>query len=139
MAETNLRKSIENDLRKEYCPMKYSIKLIIKYTVEMGEIFFEESILMLEAESFDDAYRKIERWVSDNGVGDSYRNLYGRTVQKEIVSYADCFSVYDDDEVTEVYSSFQKPRPDLPEKTLVAAQTESCGKEELLPLRRYPG
>ena len=119
--------------------MKYSVKLIIKYSVEKGEVFFEESILMLEAESFDDAYLKAEQWVIDNDVCASYCNLYGKTVQKEIVSYADCFSVYDDDDVTEVYSSFQKPRPDLPEKTLVAAQTESCGKEELLPLRRFPG
>ena len=68
--------------------MKYSVKLIIKYTVETGEIFFEESILMLEAESFDDAYRKIERWVSYNGVGDSYRNQYGKTVQKEIYCHS---------------------------------------------------
>lgn len=118
--------------------MKYSVKLIIKYSVEKGEVFFEESILMLEAESFDDAYLKAEQWVIDNDVCASYRNLYGKTVQKEIVSYADCFSVYDDDDVTEVYSSFQKPRDELQEKGLLSAWTENCDKEELLSLRRFP-
>lgn len=119
--------------------MKYSVKLIIKDTVETGEVFLEESILMLEAESFDDAYQKAASYVKENDVCDAYRNLEGYTVRKEIVSFADCFSVYDDDAVVEVYASIHKPRSELPEGTLLCALTESCGKEELLALRRIPG
>ena len=40
--------------------MKYSVKMIIRHTVETGEVFLEESILMLDAASFDDAYLKAE-------------------------------------------------------------------------------
>ena len=118
--------------------MKYSVKMIIKYTVETGEVFLEESILLLDAESFDDAYKKAECYVTKNDVCGSYRNLKGHTVHKEIVSFADCFSVYDDDAVIEVYSSIHKPRPELPEETLLCALTESCCKEEQFPLRQIP-
>ena len=38
--------------------MKYSVKIVVKHSVETGEVFFEESIIMLEADSFDQAYAK---------------------------------------------------------------------------------
>ena len=36
--------------------MKYSVKMVVKHSVETGEVFLEESIIMLEADSFDQAY-----------------------------------------------------------------------------------
>ena len=48
--------------------MKYSVKLLIKSTAESGEVSIEESILMLDANSFDDAYDKVERYVEEYGV-----------------------------------------------------------------------
>ena len=74
--------------------MKYSVKLIVRYTVETGEVFLEESILMLEAASFEDAYSKAEKYVEEDGLFE-YDNLFGKKVRKQVVSYVDCFSVYD--------------------------------------------
>lgn len=88
--------------------MKYSVKLIIRHSVETGEVFLEESIIMLDADSFDDAYLKAEQFAKEY-VDDTYQNMYGKTVKSEVISFADCFSVFEDD-VMEVYSSFIKCR-----------------------------
>ena len=45
--------------------MKYSVKMIIKHAVESGEVFLEESIIIVDAASFDDAYFKAEQYVKD--------------------------------------------------------------------------
>ena len=79
----------------------------------------EESIIMVDAASFDDAYFKAEQYVKDNEICSSYENIYGKRVQSEVVSYADCFSVYDDEDVIEVYSSIIKCSKDLPEGAIV--------------------
>lgn len=117
--------------------MKYSVKIIIKHAVESGEVFLEESIIMVDAVSFDDAYFKAEQYVKDNEICSSYENIYGKRVQSEVVSYADCFSVYDDEDVIEVYSSIIKCCKDLPEDSFVKFFEKSCTRKELLPLRRY--
>ena len=78
--------------------MKFSVKIIIKSTVESGEVSLEESILMMDADSFDDAYDKAERYVEERGICDAYRNYEGKQVTREIVSYADCFAPFEDDE-----------------------------------------
>lgn len=118
--------------------MKYSVKLIIKNTVETGEVFIEESIIMLDAESFDDAYLKAGQYVEENEICCSYENMYGKRVESEVVSYADCFSVYDEEEVIEVYSSIIKSRQDLPTDTIIAFLEESCSRKDMLPLRLFP-
>ena len=107
--------------------MKYSVKIIIKHAVESGEVFLEESIIMVDAASF----------VKDNEICSSYENIYGKRVQSEVVSYADCFSVYDDEDVIEVYSSIIKCSKDLPEDAIVKYFEKSSSRKELLPLRRY--
>ena len=117
--------------------MKYSVKLIIRHTVETGEVFLEESIIMLDADSFDDAYLKAEQYVEEYGVNDTYQNMYGKTVKSEVISFADCFSVFEDD-VMEVYSSFIKCREDLPEEAVMAFWEEDCSRKDLLPLRQWP-
>ena len=117
--------------------MKYSVKLIIRHTVETGEVFLEESIIMLDADSFDDAYLKAEQYVEEYGVNDTYQNMYGKTVKSEVISLADCFSVFEDD-VMEVYSSFIKCREELPEEAVMAFWAEDCSRKDLLPLRLLP-
>lgn len=117
--------------------MKYSVKIIIKHAVESGEVFLEESIIMVDAASFDDAYFKAEQYVKDNEICSSYENINGKRVQSEVVSYADCFSVYDDEDVIEVYSSIIKCSKDLPEDAIVKYFEKSSSRKELLPLRRY--
>lgn len=118
--------------------MKYSVKMLIRHAVESGEVFLEESIIMLEADSFDDAYLKAEKYVADNEVGTSYTNMFGKRVKSEVVSFTDCFSVYDDENIIEVYSSIIKCRDDLPEDSIIAFFEESCTRKEMLPLRQWP-
>lgn len=117
--------------------MKYSVKMLIRHTVESGEIFLEESIIMLEADSFDDAYIKAEKYVTDNEIDTSYNNMFGKRVESEVVSFTDCFSVYDDEDIIEVYSSIIKCRDDLPEDSIIAFFEESCTRKEMLPLRQW--
>ena len=113
--------------------MKYSVKLLIKSTAESGEVSIEESILMLDANSFDDAYDKVERYVEEYGVCVPYENIFGKRVDIEVVSYADCFQIDEDDEVTEVYSSIVRPNAELTEETIVAVHEASASKEERKP------
>ena len=41
--------------------MKYGVKVILTYSVEPdNRKFYEESIYLVEAESFEDAYEKVE-------------------------------------------------------------------------------
>ena len=117
--------------------MKYSVKIIIKSTVESREVSLEESVLMMDADSFDDAYDKAERYVEERGICDTYRNYEGKRVTREIVSYADCFAPFEDDEddVIEVYSSIIRPDEKLTEETIVAVLKRYSTRKDLLPFR----
>ena len=115
--------------------MKYSVKLLIKSTAESGEVSIEESILMLDANSFDDAYDKVEHYVEMRGVCDSYVNIFGKRVDVEVVSYADCFQIDEDDEVTEVYSSIMCPDAIRTEEMIVAVHETYSTMEERAPFR----
>ena len=42
----------------------YHVKLLLKYTVK-EQIFYEESILQVDAGSFDEAYQKAEIYVNN--------------------------------------------------------------------------
>lgn len=118
--------------------MKYSVKMIIRRTVETGEVFLEESILLLDASSFDDAYSKAEKHMKENLLCAAYENMYGKQVHSEIISYADCFSVYDDEDILEVYSTIRKPRESLSENTIISVLEDSCTRKDMLPLRQWP-
>ena len=118
--------------------MKYSVKMVVRHTVEAGDVFLEESILMLDASSFDDAYSKAEQYVKNNEINCTYENMFGKRVQSEVVSFADCFSVYDGDDVVEVYSSIRKCSDGLCEDTLMEFFENSCSRQEMLPLRQWP-
>ena len=117
--------------------MKYSVKLLIKSTAESGEVSIEESILMMDAASFDDAYDKAERYVRTRGVCDSYVNIFGKRVDVEVISYADCFRIDDDeaDEVTEVYSSIACPNAKRTEEMIVAVHETSATTKERTPFQ----
>ena len=118
--------------------MKHSVKLVIKHSVETGEVFLEEAVLLLEADSFDEAYLKAEQYVQENEICGSYDNMYGHRVHSEVVSFADCFSVYDDGDVIEVYASLRKCSDPLHEDAAIAFLENSCTREEMLPLRQFP-
>lgn len=117
--------------------MKYSVKMLIKHSTETGEEFIEESIIMMDADSFDDAYEKAEKYVEENNVCFSYSNIYGKRVTSKVVSYTDCYLVYEDNDVTEVYSSIRKVSADYPADKIIAFIEDSCSREEMLPLRLW--
>ena len=56
----------------------YHVKLLLKYTVK-EQIFYEESILQVDAGSFDEAYQKAEIYVKQT-MDNKRRNMYGDTV-----------------------------------------------------------
>ena len=116
----------------------YSVKVIVKYAVETGETFFEESILLFHVDSFDDAYAQAERYVREYEWNRTYENVFGQTVTVEVVSYADCFSVYpDEDDGMEVYSNIIKNRTFGSAAALSEILTYSGTREELIPLRTF--
>ncbi|MBR1810681.1 MAG: DUF4288 domain-containing protein [Clostridia bacterium] len=100
----------------------YGVKIVYTYTVE-NDAFYEESVLRVRADSFDDAYARAEQYVNSN-IEKEYRNADGKTVT---VSYAavDCFHVQEEnDRVEEVFSAFSQ-----------APATTPCTAETLRPLR----
>ena len=85
----------------------YHVKLLLKYTVK-EQIFYEESILQVDAGSFDEAY-------------------------------LDCFQSDDvESDVQEVYSRIFQNHSEFSETKLVELLSDSCTREEMLPLRYFP-
>lgn len=115
----------------------YHVKLLLKYTVR-EQIFYEESILQIDAGSFDAAYQKAENYVS-RMMEPQRKNMYGDIVHCSIVDYLDCFQSDNiEDDVQEVYSRIFQNRFGLSEKELEKCLGDSCTREEMLPLRYFP-
>lgn len=68
---------------------------------------FEESILLIKAQSFDQAYEIAEKKAKE--CEDSYTNVYDQTVNFQLIESLDAFLLFEEDEFpsgTEVYSRF---------------------------------
>ncbi len=113
----------------------YSIKILFKYTINEIKEFFEESIIMLKATSFDDAYNKAEEYVQET-IPMEWTNQYGQHVLVSVVAYVDCFQIVEDEEVTEVYSSFRINKSKLGQQEYIKLLTDCCESDELKELRR---
>lgn len=115
--------------------MKYGVKVIYTYSVgDDGRKYYEEQILAVNAESFDDAYAKAEKYISkyDN----EHINPQGESVKTEKIELLDCFLAFDEeDDVQEIYSAFTKNKTALDEGTFYRAITGQCDDEELCDLR----
>ncbi len=98
----------------------YSVKLIFQMIVTGEPIperidgdysdrytFFEESIMLVRAQSFKHAYAVAER--NALKFKEPYTNIYGQLVETKLVDAIDCFLVYPNDKGftagTELYSS----------------------------------
>lgn len=115
----------------------YYVKCLLKYAVQ-NQIFYEESILQIVADSFAEAYQKAESYTSQM-IEPQRKNRYGDTVYCSIVDYLDCFCADDEkEEVQEVYSRFFQNHTGCAEQNLVNCLGGSCTREELLPLRYFP-
>ena len=112
----------------------YGVKLLFKYTVN-DEIFYEESIIKVSADSFDNAYEKAERYAEER-LDKEHINPDGDKVIMSFSGAVDCFMICDDNEdIEEVYSSFMKKPDTMSEKEHFELLSKSCTKEEMNALR----
>ncbi len=125
----------------------YGVKLLHKSTVSgkpvqdrMDEFyrdtteFFEESVLLVKAISFDDAYRIAEAAARENN--EDYENKYGQRVITEFFELLDCFRMTGCPEsATEVYSTFFAKKRDEDEQALLDERYAGCTIEEMHVLR----
>ena len=110
----------------------FGVKLVYEYVVhsQKPQVLYEEQVLKISADSFDDAYQKAENYA--NEYIDKYTNVGGDTVEISLYKAVDCFKCYEEENgIQEVYSSFLK----ADEKSLNSI-TSPCEAEELIILRR---
>ena len=87
---------------------------------------------------FDEAYQKAEIYVKQT-MDNKRRNMYGDTVHCTVVDYLDCFQSDDvENDVQEVYSRIFQNHSEFSETKLVELLSDSCTREEMLPLRYFP-
>lgn len=115
--------------------MKYGVKVIYTYSVgEDCKKFYEEQILSVNAESFDDAYEKAEQYTSEYDT--EHTNPKGEMVKTEKVEFVDCFLAFDEDgDVQEIYSSTTQNKTSLTDEQFYIAISNQCTNEELYDLR----
>lgn len=115
--------------------MIYGVKVIHTYIVG-GDArrFYEELVLKVDAESFDEAYKKTEEYMQ--GYVCEYTNIYGEIVKTFKIEAIDCFLAYEaEGDVQEVYSSHLINNGALTEEEYYKAITSHCGEKEMRPLR----
>lgn len=115
--------------------MKYGVKVIFTYSVEPdNRKFYEESIYLVDAESFDDAYEKAEEYTK--GFDLEYTNPKGQKVKTEKIDFVDCFLAFDEENgVQEIYSVILKNESSLFEDDFYETITNQYDTEELYDLR----
>ena len=115
--------------------MIYGVKVIHTHTVGSEDRrFYEESILKVDAESFEEAYDKAEKYIQDAVC--AYKNIYSEDVKTISIEAIDCFCAFDPEgDVQEIYSSFYTNRSALPEDVYYKEITSPCDENELRPLR----
>ena len=115
--------------------MTYAVKVIYTYSVgDTGRKLYEQSILSVKADSFDEAYEKAEKYAHSCCL--DYENPAGERVRTDGFELLDCFLAFDeDDDVQELHSCFTRNKTQLDEAAYYAAITDQCDEDELLPLR----
>ena len=115
--------------------MKYGVKVILTYSVEPdNRKFYEESIYLVDAETFDDAYEKAEEYTREFEL--EYTNPKGQKVKTEKIDFVDCFLAFDEEDgVQEIYSVTLKNKSSLSEEDFYEAITNQCDAEEMYDLR----
>ena len=108
----------------------YGIKVIYNHTVhsEPQLNFFELQILMIKANSDDEAFAKAEEYAITYCF--EYINVSGDKVSTEVYSLEDCYLIYEEDnDVREVYSCITG------NKDAGKVWSNSCTSEEMKELR----
>ena len=115
--------------------MLYGVKVLYTYTIgDREEHFYEFSILTVQAETSDESFEKVEKYLNEVHT-DSYLNTKGEIV-KVSFEILDSFSIYDDEDgITEVYSAHVRNTSTLSEEEYKKVLTSQCEADELVPLR----
>ena len=71
----------------------YGVKILYRYEV-CGEVFYEESILRVKADSFDDALAKAAKYADDTIMTD-HINPDGFSVKESVCDIMDCYLIDD--------------------------------------------
>jgi len=137
-------RSAEDSIDKEKRYMFwYAVKLLYRMNVS-GEpnasltddhyserdLFFEESVLLVPAGSFEEAYEKAETEAKKKA--NVYENKYGQTVTVGFYKAVDCFKLFESPQAfTEAYSAIFCEEPEN-----VARRYERCTAEEMHVLRQ---
>ncbi len=122
----------------------FSLKLIIKYNaIVEHEIFYEEVILMLSANSVEEAYEKAEEYGNDY-IDQEHKSYLGHSIVESFYGVVDCYIVYEpipavdiENDIVEVYSHFYRKDRKFTEKEYEDILAQNCSREELKPLRYY--
>lgn len=111
--------------------MDFGVKVIHTYMVGQDRLrLYEEIILKVNAESFDEAYEKAERHMK-NCICE-YKNINNETVKTLKIEAIDCFAAFDEEnDVQEVFSSFSVNKTKLSEDDYYGAITSDCSVEDL--------
>lgn len=92
--------------------------------------FYEESIMLVHAQSFDHAYTTAQEKLRDNLL--THRNPYGQTVEWKLVDLIDCFLI--DNKLTngiEIYSSITPVEREVtPEEYLMKKYEYSLNSDD---------
>ena len=115
--------------------MIYGVKIL--RTIGVGEparYCYEELILRVKADSFEEAYRKAANYA--RGYGEPYRNPMGETVRTIRIEAVDCFLAFaPEGDVEEVYSATTANHGNISEEAYQNALTSYCDQRELYSLR----
>lgn len=117
--------------------MTFCVKMYTTYFIaSKAKRIYEESIVMVDAESFDDAYEKAEEYIED--VDWEYTNKDNETVKIENIEFVDCFKAFDEENgFLEIYSCFRMNKTELDEASFYAAISDCCTPDEIDGLRRW--
>ena len=114
--------------------MRYGVKVMYTYFIECkNKRFFEESVLLVNADSFDDALHKAEAYAKDRER--EYINCDNHVVKIEKIEAIDSFLVFENEEIVEVYSSFKNNKTPLSDNKYYKILGAIADSKELYPLR----
>ncbi len=115
----------------------YGVKVIYRH--EAGEdVFYEESVISVKADSFDEAWEKAMAYAHEQCEDDEpHINPYGETVKSSVLEWSNVFIVdkEEDDDVFEIYSRLMKDDLKLPAEEINKSLIKGISKEEGVAFR----
>jgi hypothetical protein len=97
-------------------------------------VFFEENVLLVKAESSNEAYKIAENKAMEEY--ELYQNKYGQVVEYCLYDSIDCFNLFESpDSLVEVYSTFFVKNKNEDDKCMLSTRYSNCTASEMHLLR----